>query len=306
MRIVFNLHNVGLGNNGGTRTLIRCAETLSYLGEEVIMFSNIKNGYSWHIPKGITFVNRGNPPKSDVAIATGHRSVPSVCESDAEIKLYYLRGYETWIANKQHLFASYKRLRCIVCSEWLYNMLNKHGINVTLLYPGLDFEWFYDLGYSRKDIGGLYSAKHNTKRHEDVITVAKMCNCNLSMLNRDIKNASPNQTREWYNRLKIWFSPTELEGLHNPPMEAALCGCALVCTDHSKSGMSDYAIHGKTAMVYPAGNLKIAKDYILILINNETERRRLNQNMVNLLREKIGDRRTNMQRLLNIMKEEKK
>lgn len=302
MRIVFNLHNVGLGNNGGSRTLIRCAETLSNLGEEVIMFSNRKSGYSWHKPKGITFINQNNPPKSDIAIATGHKSVPSVCGSDAKIKLYYLRGYEVWVTSGQRLLADYKRLRCFVCSEWLHNMLKKHSINATLLYPGLDFEWFYDLKQDRKGMGGLYSTRHMTKRHKDVITVAGMCHCDLSMLNRDIKNASPSQTRKWYNGLKVWFAPTELEGLHNPPMEASLCGCALVCTDHPRSGMSDYAIHDETAMIYPAGDLKTATKYVRMLLEDDDMRQRLNRNMVGLLKNKIGDRKTNMQKFLNFVR----
>lgn len=299
MRIVFNLHNVGLGNNGGSRTIIRCAETLGRLGEEVILFSNIKSRYSWHIPENVTFVNCNDSPKSDIVIATGHGSVQSVCESIAKIKLYYLRGYEVWITKPQCLISHYKKLKCIVCSEWLYNMLKKHNINATLLYPGLDFEWFYDLDYKRKGIGGLYSDRHTTKRHNDVITIANAIGCDLSMLNRDIKHASSDQARKWYNGLKVWFAPTELEGLHNPPMEAALCGCALVCTDHPKSGMSDYAIHSKTAMVYPARNLEIAAKYIRILLKDEDMRKELNVNMVNLLRSKICSRETNMQKFLN-------
>lgn len=300
MRIVFNLHNVGLGNNGGSRTLIRCAETLSGLDAEVIMFGHSR--YTWHAPKGIT-ISSGRRPKSDVAIATGYQSVPSVCESDARIKLYYIRGFELWQASEEELCASYRRLRCLVCSEWLLGLLEKHGIEATLLYPGLDFEWFYNLGCERRGVGALYSDRHATKRHRDAIAVAEVCGYDLSMLNRDIIDASPKRCREWYNGLKVWFAPTELEGLHNPPMEAALCGCALVCTDHERSGMSDYAIHGETALVYPVGDLETAGRYVRTLMEDEAERVRLNRNLVDLLRSKIGDRKTNMTRFLDFLGE---
>ena len=301
MRVIFNLHSVGLGNNGGSRTLIRCAETLSDLGTEVIMFGHSR--YTWHTPKGITISGGSRPPKSDIAIATGYQSVSSVCGSDAGTKLYYIRGFELWQAPEEKLYESFRRLRCLVCSEWLLGRLGKHGIKATLLYPGLDFEWFYDLGRGRRGVGALYSNRHTTKRHKDAIAVAEMCGYGLSMLNRDIRNASPEQCREWYNGLKVWFAPTELEGLHNPPMEAALCGCALVCTDHGSSGMSDYAIHGKTALVYPAGDLETAGQYVRTLMEDEARRRELNQNMVDLLRNKIGDRKSNMTKLLEMSNE---
>lgn len=301
MRIVFNFHSVGLGNNGGSRTIIRCAETLSDLGAEVVVFGHGR--YTWHTPKGITILGGGRPPKSDVAIATGYRSVPSVCESNARIKLYYIRGFERWQASEEELLASYRRLRCFVCGEGLLNLLKKHNIEATLLYPGLDFEWFHDLSRERSGVGALYSGRHTTKRHKDAVAVARACGYGLSMLNRDIRDASPEQCREWYNGLKVWFAPTELEGLHNPPMEASLCGCALVCTDHQMSGMSDYAIHQETAMVYPAGDLETAKRYVRVLMENEDERRRLNKNMVDLLKTKIGDRETNMRRFVDLLQE---
>ena len=121
------------------------------------------------------------------------------------------------------------------------------------------------------------------------------------MLNRDISSPSSDALRSFYNKIKVWMAPTELEGLHNPPMEASLCGCGLVATDHGMSGMSDYAKHLDTALVYPAGDLKLASEYVNTLMKDHGLREELNNNMVELLREKIGSRQENMKKMLEII-----
>ena len=66
MRFVFNLLDVGLGNNGGSRTIIKCGEALASLGIEVIMYSNVQSGYTWHEPKGVKFVYGDKLPKCNI------------------------------------------------------------------------------------------------------------------------------------------------------------------------------------------------------------------------------------------------
>ena len=73
MRMVFNLQATGLGNNGGSRTLIKCAETLKELGVDVKICSPT-NRYSWH-KISVEVVKR--IPPCDVLVATGYASVQS-------------------------------------------------------------------------------------------------------------------------------------------------------------------------------------------------------------------------------------
>jgi len=299
MRIVFNAHRVGFGNNGGSRTLIKSAEVLARLGHEVILFG--KNKYSWHKPCNVKFVD-GMCPKCDVVIATGFHSVANTLEADATRKFYYIRGLELWSANAPQLIKSFKSLQCLVNSEWLWRFLKKHGVRSNIIYQGLDFDRFNDLSRVRNGFASLFHKKHKTKRYIDAIKVAGIVGCEFEMLNRDLKNANDAQLNNWYNSFKVWFAPTELEGLHNPPMEAAASGCALVCSDHPCNGMTDYAIHGETALVYPARNLLEAAKHVKQLLNNEDLRKQQNINLVNLLNRKIGDRLTNMEKLLDIIK----
>ena len=175
-------------------------------------------------------------------------------------------------------------------------------VNKALTAVHEDFETFKNYGEKREFIfGGLYHKTLKTKRSKDIEKITENLPYKLLMLNRDISSPSPKELTDFYNKIKVWMAPTELEGLHNPPMEASLCGCALVATDHERSGMSDYAIHEETALVYPAGDLEKAGNYIKILMDFDTIRKKYNDNMVQLLTHVIGSRKDNMKRLLEII-----
>lgn len=303
MKIVFNMlgKGCGLGNNGGSRTLIKCAETLLELKQDVVIQAEL-NEYTWHKPK-VKIVIGGNIPKCDVVIASGYGSVESTVKAPAKLKYYYLRGFEIWRATEDELFESYRKLDCLVNSEWLRNFIEANGIKTQLVYPGLDLDLFFPLGIARKPmVGGLFSNRHKTKRHNDIIEIASMLNIPCQMLNKHIVSPSDSVLNKWYNTLKVWIAPTELEGLHNPPMEAGLTGCPLVCTDHYRSGMQDYVINEETALVYPARNLYAASECVKRLIMDDSLRNKIGMNLRNLLIEKIGTREKNMKKLLEIFK----
>lgn len=303
MRIVFNLHKVGLGNNGGSRTIIKSAETLASLGQEVIISSDIRNKYTWEkIDNKIKFICGKKIPNGDVIIATGINSVRSTIDSNIGKKFYYVRGFETWAAKKETLFKSYKSLRCIVNSGWLKKMLQSKGIKSNLVFNGLDFEDFYDLNLGRVNpLGCLFHKKHKTKNYSFVSNVAKLGEIPLMSLNKNIKSPNPSELNCWYNKIKIWVASSELEGLHNPPMEASLSGCAIVATDHPRSGTSDYVIPNKTALVYKNNNSKEALNCIRKLLSDDDKRRELNYNMVELLKGKIGTRERNMNKFISVL-----
>jgi hypothetical protein len=151
-------------------------------------------------------------------------------------------------------------------------------------------------------MGALYSTYHKTKRHEDAIHVSKASGYPLLMLNKDIVNPSEEKLNQWYNGIKVWFSPSELEGLHNCPMEASLASCGLVCSDTERGGTRDYAIHEKTCLVYPHGKLSVASKYIKMLMIDDGLRIKLNEEMVKLLKSKIGTRKENMLKFMEYIR----
>jgi glycosyltransferase involved in cell wall biosynthesis len=169
----------------------------------------------------------------------------------------------------------------------------------------LDFDLFNkktDISCREYPLAGLFnSRRRQTKRPEDIQLAADKSNVKCLMLNKDIKNANPIHLNNWYNNIKVWMAPTELEGLHNPPMEASLSGCGLVCTNHERSGMTDYAIHNETALVYNARDIDMASEYINMLLNDDVLLNRLNNNMIEYLREKIGSREDSAKKFIKAL-----
>lgn len=296
MRICFNVNGVGLANNGGTRTLVRSAETLRSLGHDAFFFSG-PSAYTWH-KHDVPLRGGDQHPVADVSIATGCGSVASVMRYTGR-RAYYVRGLELWKASEDRLLDGFRKLSggVFVNSEWLLGYMHERGVKAQLQYPGLDGHLFFDNGDHelRAGVGALRNNRHVTKRDGDIDELQARLGFEVQCLNRHIKRADPVRLNKWYNDLKVWFAPTELEGLHNPPMEAAMAGCALVCTDHARSGMSDYAVHGKTAMVYPARNISKAAEYVKLLLDDDAFRVRLVVNLQQRLNKLMGPRAEQME-----------
>ena len=72
MKIVFNLMGVGLGNNGGSSTLIKSANTLFDLGENVVIADSGSSRYTWGpIKVPHMKLNNINEIDGDIIIGTG-------------------------------------------------------------------------------------------------------------------------------------------------------------------------------------------------------------------------------------------
>ena len=305
MKICFNMSGVGLANNGGSRTLIRCAETLTNLGYDAFFWSG-KSRYTWHDAK-IKLVSSKTPPKCDVLIATGANSYESTA-SFSGLRAAYVRGLELWKAKESRLLELFRKMDVVfVNSEWQKCYLEGHNIASILQYPGID-DWFFvknpDELPNRVGIGALCNTRHKTKKSKDIDALINSYGLPIHQLNKDIKRPTREQLNNWYNRLGIWFSPSELEGLHNPPYEAILAGCVVVATNAVRGGTSDYVIHDKTGLVYQAGNLTEAATYINRLVRDTSYRLRLWKNANDLVRTKFGTRDVRMAEFAQRLKEQ--
>ena len=152
MRIVFDLYDTGLGNNGGSRTLLLCAEAMVSLGHEVMVYSNVGSRYTWHKPKGVKIITGNHMPPSDLAISSTPKTVDHTVMCAAKKKVYYIRGYEVFWCSKKLVHDGYKKLKCIVNSEWLQRKLRSLGVNSDVVYPGLDYDIFYNNRDERENI----------------------------------------------------------------------------------------------------------------------------------------------------------
>ena len=310
MKLAFNSINSGLGNNGGSRTIIKCAECIELLGHRCDIIANVDN-FKWFEHKPV--INY-LPPDLDVLIAVACSDVVPTLKLNAPKKAWYIRGHENWTMSDEQLGQLYNSgIFNIVNSGGLQQLLATYGADSKVVYQGIDFDWWENKNVRSNDkirIGCLYQEKP-TKRWVDFVELAKILGHdnyeyigvglnerNDEFLTKYWQNASKEDLNEAYNSCHIWFAPTELEGLHNVPIEAALCGCLIVCSDAPMNGMGfDYAFDGNTAMVYHARDIKHAAELIRNPNWSVVER------MYNHLIKNVGSRKLNMKKMVEYLEE---
>lgn len=325
MRIIFNLFNTGLGNNGGSSTIVKSANTLVDLGCEVIIADTGKNKHTWTPLKAKHLVVNDiyHIPHADVIIATGFNSVHATVKAPKECgkKFHWIRGFELWNTSKEGLIdilklPTYKMVNSIC----LRKLLDMYNISSELIRPGYDFDEIYPLDIRdecrKPKIGALYNSgtKRKTKRVDWVFKAIEKLResyvVDLLMYGSETRvEHSPNNLISYYineptietknklyNLCDIWIAPTELEGLHIPPAEAMLTECPVVGTDAQLNGMEDYLIHGDSGLV-SANNISAFTEAIEMLLVDKDLRLRLGENA----RKKVlslGSRKENMTYML--------
>lgn len=304
MRIVFYAKGKrsGLSNNGGSRTILKSAEALHTLGHDVDVVAK-HDSFTWFKhpePKLKVGTN------TDALIAVSARDVDTMCKKyPTANKFWWIRGIELWQFPEQELIEKAKKVKCIVNASHMKTWLAKHGINSTLCYSGMD-NWYDGYNLRRKDrkivVGCLYNKNHKTKGWESFKTLADSWGTkefryigfgndmpDTSFLSCFIKQPTKIELEKLYNICDIWFSDTTLEGFHNVPAEAAMCGCLVMCNNAVHNGMSDYATE-ETA--------KIFHDKVEML-DQEFDFTKV-EKMKKLIKEKIGSREENMKRLVKL------
>ena len=309
MNIGFNLLCVGMGNNGGTRTLLKCVETLKGLGHNAYMLAAVDN-FKWFEHEAPL---RGVPDNLDVIIAASCYDVESTLSARVDKKAWYIRAHEDWLYPDHTLGVLYnKHTINLVNSVGLQNKLLTFGAESEVIYQGIDLDLWYN-EYLRPEyiyrIGCLHTTQ-SRKRWKDFVKLHDMLGDfdyeyvgigssvpkDASFLKEFKCNASPEELRELYSSCHFWFAPTENEGLHNVPMEASLCGALVVCSDNKDNGMvSDYAFDS-TAMIYRFGHLDEAVDLIRDPDWPKTPA------MQEYIENVIGSREDNMIKLVNYLK----
>jgi len=325
LKIIMNMIGSGLGNNGGSLTCVKSANTLVELGHDVIMIDGGKNKHTWtklNFPH-IVVKDLSKVPNADVIISTAFKTIPSTLLFDISKgkKFHWIRGWELWALPEEKLVNLLKNdIFKIVNSICLYNKLKKFNIESTIIRPGYDFNEIYPLNIRQKNkkviIGGLYNegSKRNSKRTDWIFKTFEYLKIKydielwmfgtdgtpkLSILSNFYKNPDPKTKNEFYNKCDIWLSPSELEGLHIAPAEAMLTRCPVIGTNAEMSGTQDYLINKETGLI-SNNNLK---DFIKCtekLINDCELRTKLGNNGRNKVLS-LGDRKENMSKLISLL-----
>ena len=329
MKIIFDLRKTGLGNNGGSSTLIHSGNTLIDMGHEVIFVDSMKNKHSWTPLKAEHRIIRFDDqlPSADVIISTGYKSVgPTVrAPKRCGMKMHWIRAWEHWQMSDEMIVKKVlnKPTIKIVNSICLQNKLKEYNVKSYIIRPGYDFDQLFP-NHSRdkgKDIilGGLYreGIHGNRKRTSWILQAAKLLKIKYpkvklwlfgsenkvkdSIVDYYLRSPSMNEKNKFYNRVDIWLAPTMSEGLHLPPAEAMLTECPVVSTKAKLSGTQDYVIDGKTGLM-SENNFESFVKCIKYLIEDKQKRRSFGkQARLKIL--ELGDRKENMEKLIYLIEE---
>jgi len=310
----------GLNNNGGSRTILLSADILRAMGHTVDVVTMIDHFTWFDHPRPVQKIPHGTDVVVAVSISDLAHLVFSELAKDC-LLTYWARPAETWQMDKKLILNTLRAFtkrkgRVFVNSEWQEYYFNKHGIHSRIVYAGLDLDQWNENGrvaHDKTTIGFLVSVKKR-KRFVDLVLLVDLFGDKFNYIGYGEKNDQDENTDDWikyhpqiqffvspnkftmlniYQSCDIWFAPTALEGFHNPPTEANLCGAMVVCSDARKAGVSDYA-NNETAVVYHDPAELVETDFVRDNVKVKA--------MQELLRTKIGTRQTNMQRMVEMMK----
>jgi len=326
MEIIFDLRNVGLGNNGGSLTLIKSGNTLQEMGHGVYFIDSGKNKHTWvRLEAEHIIIDKDDYiPSADAIIATGYKSVSKTVSAPDRcgVKAHWIRGWETWQYPPKKIEAYVLKAPTIklVNSIGLKNMLKKFNYKCKIIRPGYDLKELYPTGsrVNNKNfiLGGLYTkGKHEKIKQTRWIFETykhlrnKYGHVHLWMFGNDMMprgmidnfflRPDPAAKQYLYSSVDLWLSPAMQEGLHMPPAEAMMTECPVVGVDAELSGTHDYLLDGITGSVSENKLDCFIKNVEKLYLNSEMRKdmgKRARQKI-----EELGDRKHNMQILVDYL-----
>jgi len=326
------LRRVGLGNNGGSYTLVKSGNTLVDMGHEVTFVDSGKNQHTWSPLKAKHKVVRQKRqlPKADFIIATGYKSVQETITSPhtAGVKCHWIRGWETWQYNEEAIVKNVLKVPTLklVNGICLQKKLQSLGVSSYLIRPGYDFDNITARGIRDKKspiiIGGLNKqGRHaNSKRTAWLFETAKVLKRkygkkvelwmfgmdnlpSTTSVDRYIKNPTPKEKNHIFNNVDIWMAPSMLEGLHMPPAEAMITECPVVGTNAEMSGTEDYLIHNKTGIVTNNDVISFMRGVEKLYLDKKLRRKLGTRARIKIL--ELGNRVNNMEILVDLFNQYK-
>lgn len=336
MKIVFNAMNCGLGNNGGTQTIVLSANTLVDMGHDVSIVNSMKNQHTWNQLKAkhiiINHKNKRKIPECDCIIGTGIKTFKSTLNCDqANKKFHWIRGWETWQLSEQKMVdmfeKNYKNIHLLTNGAGIQNKLKRLDIPSTIQLAGLDLDKtdiVYESVWDNRElnIGGLVNTRHKTKQTDFIYNifsyVSKMAshhyNVNLYTYGAEevkrkplrqhhhISHPSNKIKNKIYKKVNFWISSSISEGFHIPPAEFMQVnnGGVVLGIDSDLNGTKQYLHQGKTGFLFNNDWKEIA-DFILQNLEYGNAMSEISNNAYNYIRDEIGSRKHNMKKLVEIL-----
>jgi len=206
-------------------------------------------------------------------------------------KYYLIQNYEIWNAGKNRVLKTFRlSFKKIVISRWLEKLVNSQGEDAYYIPNGFDSNAFeidikpegrnkYTLMmlYHSLSLKGSYLGLRAIKKLKQIIPDLKLILFGAYLPPKKLPDwisfhEKPDQLvlRKLYNEAAIFISPSFLEGFPLPPAEAMLSGSTLIASNIG--GHREYAIHNKTAILYPPKDIHGLVNSIHSLIDHNNFR----------------------------------
>lgn len=299
----------GMNNNGGTLTILKAANALRKMKQKVYVVANSDKCTWMKHPKPLDRI----PKDVNVCIAVSCTDIEPMLQSMPKkaLSAVWLRGWERWRHKGPEIVKMVSRVdRVFVNSVWLEQKLAESNIGSTVIHQGIDEnQWPCKGEWSEKiTIGCLYH-KMESKRWKDFVKLAKICGkgfryvayganrCRDKFISKYYLLPTHKQLVKLYNMCHFWFAPSVLEGLANPPMEAVLCGAAVIASAKRSGGTMDWLSHAHSGYTYH--DVEEVAEWLQspgIIIRD-----RLAQNAYSNIINNIWGREDNMKKLVEVL-----
>jgi len=238
-------------------------------------------------------------PEADVYIATSAQTAqPISMNKNIPIfakRLYFIQGYENWEMSEEQLHATYlfPNLKNVCIANWLKNKVETVGGTAIVVPNGFNPNNFYlRIPIEQKRPFRICMLYHKGlgKACGDAMQAVKMAKQTIKEIELVMFGVpeKPAGLPEWvtyhqqppkellrriYDESAIYVAASVNEGWGLTLGEAAMCGCAIVCTDIG--GYREMFIPDETALMSPVHTPQAMADNIIRLCLNKEKRIRL-------------------------------
>ena len=260
-----------------------------------------KTSFSWFPNFDCNVVHPINFPKSiDICVATFWDTVIQVLKFPANHKVYFVqsdetRFYDDPIIQNWVVLTYLCNIHYITEAKWIVDWLkNNFGHQAAYIPNALDPKIIYPdepVAVKRDDklrilIEGTIDSPF--KRVKEAIEASQGLGCEIWCVSNGGK-PEPNwsidrffykvnfdQMRNIYSSCDILLKLSSVEGFFGPPLEMMACGGVCVVSD--VTGYDEYIKHEYNALVVPNGDINLARQSLLRLINDQNLYKKLQQN----------------------------
>jgi glycosyltransferase involved in cell wall biosynthesis len=214
----------------------------------------------------------------DIVVGTEFRPFEALCFDKAKKVLFFQnpanisRVLKKEGPKKNYLELGYDYV--ITCGDLCTEVLkNEMGIDATTITNGVD-QSIFKPAKETKIVGRVLVMSR--KNFQDFEKIRNICSKKLDVDFHIVDGLTQEQLIKEYQKSDIFLATGYPEGFGLPPLEAMLCGCAVVGFTGGAAG--EYMIDEDTALVADDGDCETAADKLLHILTDENLKESIRKN----------------------------